>query len=72
MEEENPDSDIEVGDEAVYLEADTYRVEDDEDEVPEGTIEEVSSDKEVEETPVENKFKKSVKDKDLPDRVNAS
>ena len=54
----------------MYLEEDTYRVEDHEDKVPEGTIEEVPSDERVEEISVVRKSKKLVKEKDFPERVN--
>ena len=71
MEEEDPESDIEVGDEAVYLEGDEYLLEDDEDKILEGEKEQFSDD-EVKVPPVITTKPPKVLKKILPDRVNAT
>ena len=71
MEEEDPELDIEVGDEAVYLEGDEYKVDDDEDEILEGEKEKFSDD-EVEKAVVSTTKPPKVLKKTLPDRVNAT
>ena len=71
MEEEDPESNIEVGDEAFFLEGDEYLVEDDEDEILVGVVEKFS-DNEVEETTVSTTKPPKVLKKTLPDRVNVT
>ena len=71
MEEEDPESDIEVGDEAVYLEGDKYMVEDDEDEILVSAVEKLFNN-EVEEIPVRTTKPPKALNNTLLDRANAT